>query len=98
MFTTIALAIAAIAGGISVYNNWPEIKTWLSDFVRALAKLFSTVFEGVAHATAVFIRVVKKGGSRNHTPHLRSNGRNRRLRGNHNEESNRHTCMGAGRN
>lgn len=61
MFTTIALAIAAIAGGITVYNHWPEIKTWLSDFVTALANLFSTVFKGVAHATAVFVRIVKDG-------------------------------------
>lgn len=61
MFTTIALAIAAIAGGITVYNYWPEIRTWLSDFVSALANLFSTVFKGVAYATAVFVRIVKDG-------------------------------------
>lgn len=61
MLTTIALAIAAAAGAITIYNHWDEFKAWLADFVETVKKLFETVFNGVASATGVFIRILSRG-------------------------------------
>ena len=61
MFTTIVAAIAAIAGGITIYNNWDSVKSWINEFIDNLRHLFATTFKAVAHATAVFVRIIRNG-------------------------------------
>lgn len=61
MFSSIVIAILAVAGGVTIYNHWDEVCNWCSDFIHAVAHLFKTVFRGVAHATAVFVRITRDG-------------------------------------
>ena len=61
MLTTIGLVIASIAGAITLYNHWDEFKSWMADFVETVKTLFETLFKGVAHATGIFIRILRNG-------------------------------------
>lgn len=61
MVGTILLTLGAVAAGMVVLAHWDEVVSWIKDFVSTLAQLFVTVAKGIAHAAAVFVKVMQEG-------------------------------------
>lgn len=58
---TIAAIIAALIGGVAIYENWDELKAWLKKWFNKIIDLAATTLNGIWHATKVFIDVAEDG-------------------------------------
>lgn len=61
MITALIIGLGAMAVTATVIQHWDQVVVWLKDFVSNLKDIFVTVGKAIAHAAAVFAKVMAEG-------------------------------------